>query len=269
METGTRPPDTDRFSALAEANYCAYVVTLPGTEVADATACLRVCTTIPFAYLNAVVCRALPTGAALDALIAETRAFYAAHGTPHSWYVTPFTTPADVGETLAARGLVRQEQANMAMDLAALPETAPLPAGCTIEEVYGAERFDEWGRTYVTGYGMPPAMAAGALATLREMPFGPGTPLRRYLARLGGTPVASATLFLGGGAAGIYNVATLPEARGRGIATAVTLAALREARAQGETVGVLHASDMAYAVYRRMGFRECCVWDCYREPPSA
>ena len=45
-----------------------------------------------------------------------------------------------------------------------------------------------------------------------------------------------------------------PRRRGRGIATAVTLAALREAQRQGETVGVLHASEMAHSVYRRMGF---------------
>ena len=100
-----RPPDWDRFSALAEANYCTYIVTLPGTEVDDFPPCLRVRTTIPFAYLNAVVCRDLPTGAALDALIAETRASYAAHGSPHSWSITPFTSPADAGETLAAPDL--------------------------------------------------------------------------------------------------------------------------------------------------------------------
>jgi hypothetical protein len=198
MGVDAREPDLDAFSALAEANYCAYVVTLPGTEVADSPQCLRVRTAIPFAYLNSVVCRALPTGAALDALIAETRGYYAAHSSPHSWYVTPFTTPADVGKALAVCGLVRQGQANMAIELAALPESAPVPAECTIEEVYGAERFDEWGRTYVTGYRMPPALAPGALATLRGMPSGPGTPLRRYLARLGGLPVASATLFNGG-----------------------------------------------------------------------
>jgi ribosomal protein S18 acetylase RimI-like enzyme len=259
----------DLFNRLAEANFGAYIVTIPGAEVVDASHYLRVRTPIPFAYLNAIVCRALPTGAVLDTLIAETRAFYAAQGSPYSWYVTPFTSPADTGKTLAARGLVRQEQVNMAIDLAALPETVRLPTGCTIEEVWGAERFDEWGRTYVTGYEMPPAMAAGALATLGRMPSGPDTPLRRYLARLDGVPVASATLFMGGGAAGIYNVATLPPARGRGIAAAVTLAALREAEAQGETVGVLHASEMAYSVYRRMGFVESCVWDCYREPRPA
>jgi|GEM_PF-3777056 len=42
METDARQPDSDRFSALAEANYCAYIVTLPGTEVDDSPRCLRV-----------------------------------------------------------------------------------------------------------------------------------------------------------------------------------------------------------------------------------
>jgi len=185
--------ERDLFNRLAEANFGAYIVTIPGAEVADSPHYLRVRTPIPFAYLNAVVCRALPTGAVLDTLIAETRAFYTDHDSPYSWYVTPFTTPADIGETLAARGLARQEQVNMAIDLAVLPETVRLPTGCTIEDVWGAERFDEWGRTYVTGYEMPPAMAAG----------------------------------------------------------------------------VLHASEMAYSVYRRMGFVESCVWGCYRESPPA
>jgi hypothetical protein len=35
MEADARPPDSDRFSALSEANYCTYIVTLPGTEVDD------------------------------------------------------------------------------------------------------------------------------------------------------------------------------------------------------------------------------------------
>jgi hypothetical protein len=108
------------------------------------------------------------TGASLADIVDQTRHSLATRGSPHSWYVTPFTITADVGETPAARGLVRQEQANMAIALAALPETASEPADCTIEEVYGAERFDEWGRTYVTRYRMPPAMAARALATLRR-----------------------------------------------------------------------------------------------------
>jgi ribosomal protein S18 acetylase RimI-like enzyme len=255
------------WSAMIEANYCAYVVTLPEVVVTDTPRYLRVRTTVPFAYLNAVVCRDLPTDSALDALIAETRADYAAHRSPHSWYLTPLTANAsDLGRALAGHGLECQKCSCMATDLALLPEMTALPDGCTIEEVRSEEAQEEWGQTFVTGFGMPAAMATAALAALGAMPCGPGRPLRRYLARLEGAPVASATLFLGGGAAGIYNVATLREARGQGIGTAVTLAALRAGRAMGARVGVLHPSDMAYSVYRRMGFTECCAWDCYREP---
>jgi GNAT superfamily N-acetyltransferase len=254
------------WAALVEANYCAYIATMPGAAVADTPAALRVRTTTPFAYLNAVVCRDLPGGGDLDALIATTRADYAAHGSPHSWYVTPATADAEtIRRTLAARGLARQDCVCMAADLARLPNLA-LPDDCMIEEVRDEAQQRVWGRTFVTGFGMPPAMAAAMEGALAAMPHGPGRPLRRYLARLGGAPVATATLFLGGGAAGIYNVATLPAARGRGIATAVTLAALREGRMQGARVGVLHPSDMARPVYRRLGFAECCTWDCYREP---
>lgn len=174
------------WPALVEANYCAYVVTLPGAVVDDTPAALRVRTTVPFAYLNAVVCRTLPAGDDLDALIAATRADYAAHGSPHSWYITPATVDAAAARrALAAHGLARQDCVGMAADLDSLP-APPFPDGRTIEEVRGAARQRVWGRTFVTGFGMPTAMAAAAQAALGAMPCGPGRPLRRYLARLGG-----------------------------------------------------------------------------------
>ena len=76
------------------------------------------------------------------------------------------------------------------------------------------------------------------------------------LARRNGQPVATALAVVDGDAVAIYNVATLPEARGRGIGGAITLAALRDARLGGATLGVLESSEMGYGVYRRIGFRE-------------
>ena len=80
-------------------------------------------------------------------------------------------------------------------------------------------------------------------------------PWRHYLCRERGVPVAISRLLLASGVAMIHGVATVPEARRRGIGTAVTLAALQGARRLGHRIAVLQASSMGQGPYRRLGFR--------------
>jgi ribosomal protein S18 acetylase RimI-like enzyme len=54
----------------------------------------------------------------------------------------------------------------------------------------------------------------------------------------------------------ISNVATLPEARNRGLGRAVTLAAMHAGAEAGATIAVLESSEMGLNVYRRLGFEE-------------
>ncbi len=80
--------------------------------------------------------------------------------------------------------------------------------------------------------------------------------------------MATATLFLGAGVAGVYFVFTVEGARRRGIGAAVTVAALRGARRLGYGLGVLGSSEIGYGVYRRLGFAERCRIGLYEWQPG-
>jgi predicted acetyltransferase len=82
--------------------------------------------------------------------------------------------------------------------------------------------------------------------------------------------VATATLVPSTGVAGIYNVATLPEARGQGIGAAMTATVLRAGRDLGCHTAILIASELGEPVYRRVGFEECCrVGEYVWQPDSS
>jgi ribosomal protein S18 acetylase RimI-like enzyme len=88
--------------------------------------------------------------------------------------------------------------------------------------------------------------------------FGKTSPVRNYSGRINGEVVATSSLFLGSGVAGIYNVARLSKVRRRGIGNAMTLEPLREARALGYQIAVLASSQLGVGVCRKIGFKEYC-----------
>ena len=88
--------------------------------------------------------------------------------------------------------------------------------------------------------------------------LGSPSPLRHFLATIDGVPVATSSLFLGAGVGGVYDVATLPEWRRRGIGAAVTVATMNVARAEGYRIAILHSSPLGVGIYRSLGFQDCC-----------
>ena len=76
-----------------------------------------------------------------------------------------------------------------------------------------------------------------------------------YLARLDGEPVAAAVTSDADGNCEVDCVAALPEARGRGIATALVGHALADAAARGCDTSTLVATALGRPVYERLGYR--------------
>ena len=93
---------------------------------------------------------------------------------------------------------------------------------------------------------------------------------RHYLGRWRGEPVATTSLFMGAGVAGLYFVSTAPQMRRQGFGGAISLAALRETRALGHRIGVLGSSPLGLLLYRQLGFKEYCTTGLYEWlPPTA
>jgi ribosomal protein S18 acetylase RimI-like enzyme len=170
--------------------------------------------------------------------------------------VNAFTHPADLGKYLTVHGFSYSgEGPCMAIDLQKLEENRTAPEGFRILEIRDYSGLKKWCHIKVKGFGQAASLEP-ALVEWMATDMGLKQPLKLYLGLLDGQPVATSAYFLGAGVAGIYSVATLPEARGRGIGHAMTLRPLVEARRLGYRAGVLQASSMGLPVYRKMGFKE-------------
>jgi ribosomal protein S18 acetylase RimI-like enzyme len=151
----------------------------------------------------------------------------------------------------------------MAVDLLGLADEPPMPAGLTIEQVNDIEGLRICHRVYSVAFGLPQFASDAFLDWFTSVGVAADLPLQHFVGRLDGKPVAGASLFLAAGVASIQAVATVPEARRRGVATAVVLAVLRQARVEGYQVGVLEAGEAVAGLYRRVGFEEYCRMGWY------
>ena len=124
------------------------------------------------------------------------------------------------------------------------------------------------GRVNDSAYGLPPP------AFEASMKKWPAATSRWFAcsAELDGSP-ACVLLFdlTDDGDCGISSVATLPQARGRGLATRLLAAALREAQKLGAVTTSLQASALGSGVYRSLGYRDLGamgMWE-WRSPDAA
>lgn len=222
----------------------------------------------PIDYHNAVV-RADFAPDQADAYIAEVEAQLRGHNVAGTWHVGPSMRPSDLGKRLEERGWTYGgDEIGMAVDLALLPATIAIPDDLRIERVGDAAGLERWCSTLARGFGAGESEANWTAAMYERIGLDDAQ-WHHYLALLRNEPVATASLFLGAGVAGIYFVFTVEQARRQGIGAAITLAALRKAHALGYRVGVLGASHAGAPVYRRLGFGEYCRINMYEWRESA
>jgi GNAT superfamily N-acetyltransferase len=185
-------------------------------------------------YNNALLDRGLPAGERASAIEAMTAA-YAVAG------VDRFAAWVHEGDRAMRRDLERHgytvDETTRAMGVA----LDGLQVSPTEAELVPAD----WSE-YLRVLDVPAGLLAGV----------DGTAFHVLVARLDGSSVATGMAFDHDDDCGIYNVTTLPLARKRGLATALTARLLLDARARGCRTASLQSTEMAERVYAAVGFRD-------------
>jgi ribosomal protein S18 acetylase RimI-like enzyme len=265
------PPPGQAIQTAIEANMCTYWLSLaqgPAAERWDGS-------DLKWAYTGSPVLNRV-AGAQLDedqtdARIAEVLQRFRGWGAGVTWLTGPSTRPPDLGQRLLRQGFSHQDTwTGMALDLSAAATPDSGPPGLTVGPADGGAARRVWLDVVGTAFRLPPAARGvfGRLPSRAGATEGPdGALWRRYLGFLDGRPVSAAALVGAAGAAGVYLVGTVPGARQRGFATALTHHVLAEARALGYDLAVLQATNEGRGLYRKLGFVEYGVIEVYRWTP--
>lgn len=201
-----------------------------------------------------------------DGTIAHLISRFRSTNRPWSWIVGPNCRPSDVGHRLESQGMqMAFSMPGMAIDL---DDWIPPKSDSEVQVDWienGAD-LESWLEVCFGVFDIP-GEAKSLFQTLhRSVPIPPGDKIGYVVGLLDGRPVSTTSYFLGDGVVGIYCVATLEEARGKGIASALVSKCLSAGRDRGYHVGILQSSSKGFNAYRRLGFEEVCRFQVFVDP---
>jgi ribosomal protein S18 acetylase RimI-like enzyme len=229
----------------------------PSAEVHETPELMWSITDIPFPLFNSVL-RARLTPGKVDEHISAAIDRCKSREVPMLWRTGPSTKPSDLGSLLLQRGFHESDVPGMAANLNSLSDDVELPEKVVIREVDTDEELQDWCQILCTAFEMPGFVADAFFGLSKALDNQSQLSYRNYIGYLENEPVATSSVLLAAGVAGIYNVSTIQEARRKGIGSAITAIPLLKARSLGYRAGILHSTASGFNVYRKLGFREYC-----------
>jgi ribosomal protein S18 acetylase RimI-like enzyme len=201
-------------------------------------------TGLPISLFNGCVVVEPAAAEDLDAALSWVEA----HDVPRRVFVVE-GLDRSLAPVAAAHGLERHTVLYPAMVLDPMPEVPRPSEGVVVTPI------DESGRDEFLGVGVAIGLDRGLAATMFPDSLLEDADVDAFVGYLDGRAVGWSLAIRSERAGGVYNVGTLPEARRRGVGTALTWAAVDAGRRAGVDCVVLQSSEMAIAMYEAMGFR--------------
>ncbi|MFX0016656.1 MAG: GNAT family N-acetyltransferase [Promethearchaeota archaeon] len=224
---------------------------------------VRILTGLPISTLNLVAGARLSSNEVKTEVELALKPFKE-QNVPMIWWVGPTTEPKDLGVYLETQGLVKSsDMPGMFFDLEELDGKLKLPPYFSFRPVVNDTLLQIWAKTETKGFGANDSFTKHIYEFEKSLGTDPNSPWLRYIGFIDKEPVAVSILFQAAGVAAIFNVATVPKYRRRGIGTLMTKIPLFKARSLGYKWGVLKASPMGTLLYQQMHFKEVCKIGLY------
>ena len=193
--------------------------------------------------------------------IYDVKEFFVARSVPFAWWVGPLDEPNNLGECLAEQGLIFDEHLiGMFMPLSEYQST--LSSNLVVRRVLDDGDLRLFDRVHVLS-GLFQDAYEKRFKNIPPKLYQEGSPFELYVGIVDGTVAATGMLALQDGVAGIYYIATIPEQRRKGYATAMMNALLSRAQDHGYKYALLQASEMGKNIYRKLGFKDVCTFNIY------
>jgi ribosomal protein S18 acetylase RimI-like enzyme len=214
---------------------------------------------------NGITCASLDLRE-IDAQIERCLEPFRQTRTPLTWWVGPLSAPVSLGRFLQQHGFVHnRDMIGMAAGLEDLSQDYSLEPGHTFELIQDDGGLDEWMPLFASTFGIPGTDISHTATVFKQLSFAPDSAWRHYYIRANGEVLATGSLHLGAGVAGLYNIGTRPDYRQRGLGKAITLLIFEHARQMGYSLGTLQTTyPNALRLYHRMGFEVYCKIGIYQ-----
>lgn len=181
-----------------------------------------------------------------------------------SWWVTPFTKPTNLAELLKNKGFTHLMSCKCLVKDLTDPITVVLPQGLEIKRVTTKQQMKDYVQIVASSFGYDQATKDAYLATLLQRDLPSNSMVEEYIAYYNGKPVCTALiLVIDDTTTTFYDFATLPEARNKGIGTAMMLFQLKRSQELGAKQEIIIAAPNAQNISKKVGFQESYLLDMY------
>jgi GNAT superfamily N-acetyltransferase len=240
---------------------------MSGIQVVEETDWLGMLSSHPDVFYNAVYeARFSPNN--VSKKVDEVVSLYSKRSQlPMVWFVTPACQPKNLSEILETKGFKHAIRApGMFLQLEEFHQKLKLDSPHKIIQVSNVEQLSQWIIPGREGFSISDSVIKAYFDLFKSKGFESQTPWKLFVGMVDGIPTTCVRLFCTNNVAGIYHVATISSARGKGYGTEITIAALEAAKNLGCKLAILASSPAGYNVYYRLGFRDCCFCEAYTGP---